>query len=136
MAKKVQKREPRNGDTTAHDDGGGMHDRDIVFRQYFDAKQTEYLRTLVCDDVIDEHRKKPLGQHSEPLERLLHHFRRMPMADKYAIKRDSSTSRFSIVTLSGVRGTPPRAIEGSDHATVEDAYHGIFLLQIKDLMGT
>jgi len=136
MAKKVQKRNARGGNKTIRDDGDEIPDRDIVARQHFDAKQTEYLQTLVCDDVIDEYRQKPLGQHSEPLERLLHHFRRMPMADKYAVKRDSSTSRFSIVMLSGVRGTPPRAIEGSDYATVEDAYHGIFLLQIKDLMGT
>ncbi len=136
MAKKEAKRKAPNGDATAHDDGDGMHDRDTVYRHYFDAKQTEYLQTLVCDDVIDEHQRNPLGQHSEPLQRLLHHFSRMPMTDKYAVKRDSTTSRFGIIALSGVRGTPPRAVGASDYATVEDAYHGIFLLQIKDLMGT
>ena len=136
MANKAGKSAAGGGDSTSHEDGGGMHDRDIVYRQYYDAKQAEYLRTLVCDDVIEEHRRNPRGQHSEPLERLLHHFRRMPIKDKYAVKADSSTSRFSIIALSGVRGTPPRAVGASDYATVDDAYHGIFLLQIKDLMGT
>lgn len=136
MAKKVGKRSVGDGGSTAQDDGGGMHDRDVVYRQYFDAKQSEFLRMLVCDDVIEEHKRNPRGQHSEPLERLLHHFRRMPMKDKFAVKCDSATSRFSIVALSGVRGTPPRAVGVSDYATVEEAYHGIFLLQIKDLMGT
>lgn len=135
MAKKAQTRKAKNGDAAVHDDGA-MQDRDVVYRHYFDAKQIQYLQILVCDEVIDEHKRKPLGQHTEPLERLLSHFRRRDMADKYAVKRDSATSRFSIIALSGVRGMAPRAVEGTDYATVGDAYHGIFLLQIKDLMGT
>ncbi len=133
MAKKAQSRKPKGGDTTGDD--VAMHDRDIVFRQHFDGRQTQFLQTLVCDDVIDEHKRKPLGQHSEPLERLLHHFRRMAMTNKYAVRRNSATSRFSIVAFSGTRGTPPSAVEDTDYETVEEAYHGVFLLQIKDLMG-
>lgn len=135
MAKKARTGKAKDGVTAVHDDDA-MHDRDIVYRHYFDAKQIQYLQILVCDEVIDEHKRKPLGQHTEPLERLLLHFRRREMADKYAVKRDSATSRFSIIALSGVRGTPPRAVKGLDYATVDEAYHGIFLLQIKDLMGT
>lgn len=112
-----------------------IDDRDVVARRHFDGKQTQYLKTLVCDEVIEEHRTKPLGQHSEPLERLLIHFRRMPMADKLAIKRDTTSSTFRIIALSGVRGTAPRLVDDTEYASVEDAYHGIFLRQIKELVG-
>jgi branched-chain amino acid transport system permease protein len=125
----------REGDMTTPDEAEDIEDRDVVARRHFDAKQTQYLKTLVCDEVIEEHRARPLGQHSEPLERLLIHFRSMPMADKYAIKRDTTSSTFRIVALSGVRGTAPRLVDDVEYASVADAHHGIFLRRIKELVG-
>jgi branched-chain amino acid transport system permease protein len=136
MAKKEQPRKVRDGDKAIRTGGDEIVDRDIIARQHFDAKQSEFLRTLVCDDVIEEHRIKPLGQHSEPLERLLLHFRRMPMTDKYAIKRDDAASAFRLFAISGQRGVAPLLVDDEEYATVEDAYHGIFLRQIKELMGS
>ena len=111
-----------------------MADRDLVYRDYFDAKQEEFLRLLVCDDVIEEHQQTPLGQHSEPLERLLLYFRRMPMANKLAIKRDETTSTFRIIAFSGERSVPPRLVDDREFETVEEAYHAVFLRQIDKLM--
>ncbi len=64
-----------------------IDDKDALYARRFDKMQRDFLKTLVCDEVIEEHRKKPLGQHSEALERLLLYFRRVPQIDKYAIKR-------------------------------------------------
>ncbi len=111
-----------------------MEDRDVIYRRYYDGKQEEFLRTLVSDDVIAEHRRSPLGQHSEPLERLLLYFRRMPMPDKLAIKRDADAASYRLIALSGERGVPPRFVEDTAYETLEDAYHGIFLRQVKELM--
>ena len=66
--------------------------------------QRDFLKTLVCEEVIEEHQKKPLGQHSEALERLLLYFRRVPQIDKYAIRRDPRSRRYKIVAFSGIRG--------------------------------
>ncbi len=111
-------------------------DRDVLFRRYFDDKQEAFLRTLVSAEVIEEHKNSPLGQHSEPLERLLLHFRRMPPANQYAIKREGTSSTFRLLALSGVRGVPPHPVGDEHYISVEEAYHGIFLRQIQTLMGS
>ena len=29
-----------------------VNDKDIIYREYFDKKQSEFLKTLVCEEVI------------------------------------------------------------------------------------
>lgn len=111
-----------------------IDDKDALYRRRFDKMQREYLKTLVCEEVIEEHRRKPLGQHSEALERLLLYFRRATQVDKYAIKRDARSKRFKIVAFSGVRGTSPRLVEDKEYETVEEAYHGLFRRRVFDLL--
>lgn len=111
-----------------------IDDKDEVYRQYYDNMQRDYLKTLVCDEVIEEHKNNPLGQHSEALERLLHFFRSAPQKGKYAIQRDEQSNTFKIIALSGERGTPPRSVDNKGYETIEDAYHGVFLKRIHDLM--
>ena len=111
-----------------------IKDKDIVYREYFDKKQCEFLKTLVCEDVIQEHENNSHGQHSEPLSRLLHFFSSAPQKNKYAIKHDRKNNSFKIIALSGVRGEPPRIVENEEFKTIEDAYHGVFLKRISDLM--
>jgi branched-chain amino acid transport system permease protein len=109
-------------------------DKDFLYHRRFDMMQRDYLKTLVCDEVVEEHKNKPLGQHSEALERLLLYFRRVPQIDKYAIKRDGQAKIFKIVAFSGIRGTSPRLVEDKEYETMEDAYHGVFLRRIYDLL--
>ena len=110
-------------------------DRDQVYRAFHGRMQERYLRTLVGPEVIEEHRAKPLGQHSEPLERLLHYFREQPMAGKYAVLHERDSGSFRIVALSGVRGVAPTPVGEERFATAEAAYHGLFLKRIEELMG-
>jgi branched-chain amino acid transport system permease protein len=111
-----------------------IKDKDIIYREYFDKKQTEFLKTLVCEDVIEEHEKNSHGQHSEPLSRLLHYFGSAPQKNKYAIKHNRQNDSFKIIALSGVRGEPPRMIDDIEFKRIEEAYHGVFLKRISDLM--
>lgn len=111
-----------------------IDDKDLLYYRRFDKMQRDYLKTLVCDEVIEEHRHKPLGQHSEALERLLLYFRRVPQNDKYAIQRDPITKRYKIVAFSGMRGTSPRLVEEREYETVEEAYHGVFRRRVDDLL--
>ncbi|MEZ5665986.1 MAG: hypothetical protein R3F55_00825 [Alphaproteobacteria bacterium] len=117
------------------DNAEPAEDRDLVYRAFHDSMQRRFLRTLVCDAVIEEHRRAPLGQHSEPLERLLNHFRCMPMAGKYAVRHDRDAGTYSIVALSGTRGVAPTPVGDTRYRSVEEAYHGIFLRRIDELMG-
>ena len=109
-------------------------DKDFLYHRRFDKMQRDYLKTLVCDEVIEEHKNKPLGQHSEALERLLLYFRRVPQIDKYAIKRDDQSKTFKIVAFSGIRGMSPRLVEDKEYKTMEEAYHGVFLRRVYDLL--
>lgn len=109
-------------------------DKDYLYHRRFDMMQRDYLKTLVCDEIIEEHKAKPLGQHSEALERLLLYFRRVPQNDKYAIKRDEYSNTFKIVAFSGHRGMSPRLVEDKEYKTIEDAYHGVFIRRVYDLL--
>ena len=111
-----------------------IEDKDYLYHRRFDKMQRDYLKALVCDEVIEEHKNKPLGQHSEALERLLLYFRRVPQNDKYAIKRDGNSNTFKIVAFSGVRGMSPRLVEDKEYPTMEEAYHGVFLRRVFDLL--
>ena len=100
----------------------------------YDKMQRDYLKTLVSDELIDEHRRCPLGQHSEPLERLLLYFRRQPQVDKYAIVAVEPFKAYRIVALSGHRGVAPRVVEDKTYGSQEEAYHGVFLRRVQDLL--
>ncbi len=111
-----------------------VEDKDIIYREFFDKKQSEFLKTLVCEEVLQEHENNSHGQHSEPLSRLLHFFSSAPQKNKYVIKHDKNSDSFKIVTLSGVRGEAPQMIDDIKFKTIEEAYHGVFLKRISDLM--
>ena len=111
-----------------------IEDKDIIYRNYYDKMQSEFLKTLICEEVIQEHKDRSRGQHSEPLSRLLHFFSSAPQQGKYAIKHDSQNNTFKIIALSGERGELPRNVEEKEYKTIEDAYHGVFLKRISDLM--
>ncbi|GAB5469372.1 MAG: hypothetical protein Kilf2KO_24020 [Rhodospirillales bacterium] len=108
-------------------------DADVHVYEHFNAKTRIYLKSVINERLIEEHRKRPIGQHSEPLERLLAYFRRLPLSEQYAVKREAGDS-FRIVRLSGLRGRPPKMVDEAEHRTLEAAYHAIFLRQIDELM--
>lgn len=109
-------------------------DKDFIYFRRFDKMQRDYLKTLVSDNVIEEHRRQPLGQHSEALERLLLYFRRQPQRDKYAIRTIEPFKAYRVVALSGHRGVAPREVEEKTYASESEAYHAVFLRRVQDLL--
>jgi hypothetical protein len=112
-----------------------MHDRQLQVYADFDAKLRERIRALVTPELITEHAAKPLGQHSDSLERVLNYFRRQPQAGKYIIVATKPWEEYRIGVLSGVRGEPATILDGPSFASEDEALHGIFLRRIDDLMG-
>ncbi|PNG24893.1 branched-chain amino acid ABC transporter permease [Methylocella silvestris] len=108
--------------------------KDLSYWRRYDKMQRDYLRTLISSELIEEHQRSPLGQHSEPLERLLLYFRRAPMADKYAIAVVEPFKAYRIVALSGHRGVAPRVVEDRIYGSQNEAYHGVFLRRVQDLL--
>ena len=112
-----------------------IHDKQAIYYRRFDKRLRDHLKTLITPELIEEHHRNPLGQHSDALSRVLNYFRRGDVADKYAIIRQ--TGRFhayKIVAFSGVRWAPPRLVDDRTHEGINEAYHAVFLLRVNDLM--
>jgi branched-chain amino acid transport system permease protein len=110
-------------------------DRQLQVHADWDAKQRERIKALITDDLIEEHRAKPLGQHSDALERVLNYFRRQPVQGKYIIVATTPWQEYRIGVLSGVRGRTAEILDGEAFATEEEAMHGVFLRRVRDLRG-
>jgi len=111
-------------------------DRQVQVYLDWDAKQRERIKALITDELIAEHAAKPLGQHSDALERVLQYFRRQPHAGKYIIVATKPWGEYRIGVLSGQRGQPPAILDDETFSNEEEATHGIFLRRVRDLRGS
>jgi branched-chain amino acid transport system permease protein len=111
-------------------------DREVLVRARWSARTGSQLKKLVTDDLIAEHARKPLGQHSDALERVLAYFRRAPQATKYVGVCTRPWAEWRIGVLSGVRGIPPTVLQDQLYASELELQHGIFLRRVRDLMAS
>jgi len=138
--KKSERRAARTekGGEVMPEEATEIHDKQLVYRRLFDKRLRDALKKTVTPDVIAEHRDKPLGQHSDALDRLLNYFRREEMPDKYAILRVGPlrSCSYRVMALSGRAGQPPRQVDDKLYATLNEAYHAVFLLRVNDLLAS
>lgn len=111
-----------------------VNDKDSLYFRRFDKMQRDYLKELISPEIIEEHRRQPLGQHSEALERVLLYFRRAKMDDKYALHAASPNGPYKIIAFSGVRGVSPRLVDDREFGSLDEAYHGVFMRRVHDLL--
>lgn len=111
-----------------------IDDKDTLYLKRHDKMQRDYLKTLIVPEIIEEHRRQPLGQHSEALERVLLYFRRAKMEDKYALHSAGPHGPYKIIAFSGTRGVSPRLVDDREFSTLDEAYHGVFMRRVHDLM--
>lgn len=111
-----------------------IDDKDALYFRRYDKMQRDYLKGLISPEIIEEHRRQPLGQHSEALERVLLYFRRAKMDDKYALHAASPHGPYKIIAFSGVRGVSPRLVDDREYGTLDEGYHAVFMRRVHDLM--
>ncbi len=111
-------------------------DRQKLCMQQFDARLRQQLKTLINDDLIEEHRRAPTGPHSDPLQRVLHYFRRASASGKYAIVAAKPFAEYRVVRLSGRRGEAPKLVGNATYASPDEAYHAVFLKRVDDLLAS
>ena len=60
------------------------------------------------------------------------------MPDKYAILRVGpyASSTYKVLAFSGRPGHPPRVVDDKLCATMDEAYHAVFLLRVNDLLAS
>lgn len=109
-------------------------DRQAEYLVRFDERLRLQLLAEIDADLIEEHRRKPLGQHSDRLERVLNYFRRGGLGGKIGILREEGGGeRYRLVRFRGLRGQPSIALNGPHLDCLNDAYHAAFLQRIADL---
>jgi branched-chain amino acid transport system permease protein len=111
-----------------------VQDKQSIYFSRFRKQLRERLKALATEKVIEEHRRAPLGQHSDELERILNYFRRAPLPDKYIVLTVEPFRAYKVVALSGVRGIPPREVDDRLYHSLDEAYHAVFLRRLSDLM--
>lgn len=109
-----------------------MDKSEIVLR-VFERSLRDRLRSWITPDLIAEHAVRPMGQHSDHLERMLNYFRKAPIPDKYAVYCETPFESYRVVALSGLPGVPPRTVDDKTYPTLEEAYHAVFLRRVNDL---
>ena len=116
----------------AYNQDDSQPDKDVHVRDHFDRMTRAYLRSVLSEKVIEEHRSGDVGHPSEPLWRLLAWCQRRPLTEQYAVKAEADGT-FRLVSFSGRRGEPPRYVADERYTTVQEARHGAFLRHIRDL---
>ena len=109
-------------------------DKNAIALRRHDKRSRDYLKTLVTPAVMEEHRLMPRGQHSDALMRLLAYFRFQSVVDKYGLLTEEPFKRYRLIALSGVRGVPPRSVDDKAYASLDEAYHAVFLKRCQDLL--
>jgi branched-chain amino acid transport system permease protein len=71
----------------------------VVGETFHERMQTS-LRPLITPELVAEHRRTPLGQHSEPLQRILNYFGAFPIDGKLIAEHDG-TDHWFVSRLSG-----------------------------------
>jgi hypothetical protein len=107
-------------------------DSDVHVRDQFDRMTRRYLRSVLSQELIDEHRRGDLGHVSEPLARMLAWCQRRPFGEQYAV-RALPDGTFRLIRFAGRRGQPPSYVGDENYATLQAARHGAFLRHISDL---
>ena len=98
--------------------------RQLLCLERFNALLIDELRALINEDLIDEHRLKPLGRHSDALERVLNFIHKAPVFALYARK---PCREFQIVRLPVIAGKPPEPINDIVYTDEDEALHAVFL---------
>jgi hypothetical protein len=90
------------------------------------------IKPRVTPEIIEEHRRRPIGKHSDELERVLIYLRRhhLEMEGKYILVCTKPHEEYRIGTLTGKPGPPELLPE--TYADRDEAEHALFLKRLAD----
>jgi branched-chain amino acid transport system permease protein len=92
------------------------------------------LRPLITAELIAEHRRDPLGHHSDALKRVLNYIRRTDPNGTLAVVCIEPFKRWRIARISEIRGQRPTFTDERIFTSEADAMHAVFLMRIDEIM--
>lgn len=111
---------------------GSQDDLDAVIASGFHARRIEALRPLITAEMLDEHRRAPLGPHSDGLQRVLNYLGLFEIDGKL-ITEDDGEAWF----VCRVVGFPAASVErvAGPLESEAQALHEVFRRRLVDVFG-
>lgn len=97
----------------------------------FTADLRTQIKSLITPALIEEHRRRPLGQGSDALERVKNYFQRPP---SYGLYSRAAMREWQVIRLPVVPGQPPQPLDDVVHTDEASAYHAVFLRHVADVL--
>lgn len=105
----------------------------VAYRQVEHHIFATEVKPRVTSEIIEEHKRRPVGKHSDELERVLIYLRKhhLEMPGKYILVCTKPHEEWRIAELSGTPGVPPKLLDDKFGDRYE-AEHGLFLRRLRD----
>ncbi len=110
-----------------------LSDKSAVAFHRFEERTRDAIRTLITKKLIAEHKRTPLGDHSDALARVLNYVRRSPSTTALVIVCTKPFKEWRIAQLSGERGKAPTFVDNQTYNSEAKAMHALFLKRIEVL---
>ena len=107
-------------------------DRSAIAESRFDAQTRAAIRPLISPELIAEHQRDPLANHSDALQRVQNYLRRSRAITPYVIVCTQPFREWRIAKLSGNRGVAPEILETPVFTSQAAAMHGLFLKRLDE----
>jgi branched-chain amino acid transport system permease protein len=111
-----------------------MTDRDAIAVARWDQRTRLAIRSLLNDQLIDEHRRDPRGLHSDTLKRVLNYLRRSSALTPYVVICTQPFREWRVARLTGVSGQAPIFVDEQRFNSEAGAMHAVFLLRVQEIM--
>lgn len=91
------------------------------------------IKPRITPEIIEEHRRRPIGKHSDALERVLVYLRKhhLTMAGKYVLVCTKPHEEWRIAQLGTQPDAPPELLDEPFGDRFE-AEHGLFVKRLRD----
>ena len=111
-----------------------LRDRSVIAVERFEARTRASIRRLLTKKTIAEHKRNPLGDHSDALKRVLNYLRRSSTLTPYVLVCTKPFREWRLAQLSGERGKAPTFIDAPTYGSEAQAMHALFLKRVEEVM--
>ena len=116
------------------DSASSSADRNRIALARWDKRMRESLRPLLTKKIISEHKRDPVGIHSDALDRVLNYFRRPNLLPHYVIVCTRPFKQWRVARMTGVPGQSPVFVDERTYNSEAKAAHAVFLLRVEQTM--
>ncbi|HWG74343.1 MAG TPA: hypothetical protein VG184_09850 [Acidimicrobiales bacterium] len=117
--------------TATPGDADAFRDRESEINVVFTDKVRAHIAQTVTPELVEEHRRNPVGHHSAALAQVLAYFRQRPTAAKLAVVAVAPGREWVVIRLSGRPGCAHEPVDGAAFfSREEDALHAVLLRRL------